>query len=60
MFNWAGIEADQAELNLKNSIVRFNKNAGISLINNATAIFDGVQFNDNKCNISENGSCINP
>jgi len=60
MFNWPGIEVNQAELSLKNSIIRFNKNAGISLINNATAIFDGVQFNDNKCNISENDRCINP
>ncbi|MBU2639991.1 MAG: hypothetical protein KKG75_04800, partial [Nanoarchaeota archaeon] len=60
LFNWPGLEVDQAELSLKNSIVRFNENAGISLINNATAIFDGVQFNDNKCNISENDRCIDP
>ena len=60
MFNWPGIEVDQAELSLKNSIVRFNKNAGISLINNATAVFDGVQFNDNKCNISKDDRCTDP
>ena len=48
--NWGGIEVKDSAISLENSLIRFNKNAGI-LLNNATGVFDGLQFNDNVCNI---------
>ncbi|MBU3942668.1 lamin tail domain-containing protein, partial [Patescibacteria group bacterium] len=59
-YNRGGIEIKDSSISLKNSLIRFNEDSGIFL-NNATMVYNGVQFIDNSCKIYDyNVGCIVP